>query len=162
MCRESDVRRQFLYTKRGERIELVQQIPSGIVFGPVEGIAAWFGFVAEDEKGETMNDDKACEIIRLLDSIDTTLREVSGKLDPVVEYKVAPSFSCTGDSIGLEEIIRGQVRRELRSATVTDILVTPETDDDKQGLSKWLEQLDKCQCPIQVRIVHEDCCERRE
>ena len=112
-----------------------------------------------------MDWDKADEVIRLLDSIDTTLRDVSSKLDPVVEYKIDPSFSCTGDSIDagkLEERIRGTVRRELESAAMTNILVTPETDDDKQRLDKWLEQLDKCKCPIQVHIMHEDCCERRE
>jgi len=97
-----------------------------------------------------MNDDRVCEIIRLLDSIDTTLREVNRKLDGSI------------DANELRETIRGTVRRDCGPTTVTDILVTPETEADKQGLDRWLEQLDKCKCPLQVRIMHEDCCERRE
>ena len=106
-----------------------------------------------------MDYDKADEIIRLLDSIDTTVREIEAKLcEPQGMTEARALFAA--HAADLRQTLSERADSELGEITLTNVV--PETEDDKQGLGKWLEQLDKCKCPIQVRIVHEDCCERRE
>ena len=96
-------------------------------------------------------------------SIDSTLELIAYGKDTSTPRQETPEqvrAMFAAHAADLRQTLNEPADRELSEITLTNVV--PETEDDKQGLGKWLEQLDKCKCPIQVRIVHEDCCERRE
>ena len=96
-------------------------------------------------------------------SIDSTLELIAYGKDTSTPRQETPAqvrAMFAAHAADLRQVRSERADSELGEITLTNVV--PETDDDKQRLDKWLEQLDKCQCPIQVHIVHEDCCERRE